>query len=44
MMHSVQYDNCDIIIRLPRTALPPQTLIKLLEWLQLEEIRHISQL
>jgi hypothetical protein len=43
-MHTVEYDNRDIVIRFPRAALDSHVLLRLLEWLSLEEIRHNSQL
>lgn len=43
-MHTIQYDNSDIVIRFSRAAINSQSLERLLEWLDLEEIRQKSQL
>ena len=43
-MSSIQHEQDDIVIRIQRNRISPEALEKLLDWLQLEEIRQQSQL
>lgn len=43
-MHSVCYENQDVVIRIPRDAVSANTLSHLMDWLTLEEIRQQSRL